>query len=780
MFGRNKNREDGNSRGRKNYGGRNREKEFDEKMKEKRKTLQIVSGRKMRDRFAWIQKGVFWHGVLFSVVITLCCAALYFFLRESGINEYRGLYLKYKTGMISDDTVYLREDLDIVDEDATKASREYAARAVSPVFAFRAEVTMKVLSRMADFVDALRHDDGDRIGEGNLRYFYGYIKENNGERAVSLAYQVIEEIMKQGLFRDNEIQELKGAGTRNIVTVNNYLDDFFEERKIRLEDGLLTDADLTGVVAKILSNYGADIELSERYIVLGLARNICEANVFYDSAQTDSRRLAAYNNAGSVVVSLKAGRPILQIDTVITERQMANLALLSGRTRVDGRDIMSVILFNLACSIIIYYIMYHIVGSDGRHFNTYLYTMLFYTACTTVTAYFLVHAAAGLKVEFLPSFIPICFLPMHMTMMSGRRTMGSISAFVMGLVSLSIPSSTYYSFFYGVMLGVVSSFVVRFFNRRIDQILQALVTVLVSIAITLLFVVIVPNQLKMEDFIYSAVVKALLGLSSSVLLMFLIPVEERLFNLPTTFRLYELFYGESDLMDRLAKVAPGTYTHSRAVADLAFSGANAIGANAGLARVAALYHDIGKLEHPNYFTENQYAGENRLIDLNPGQSVSIIRRHVSYGAELARENGLPEEIVEIIHDHHGTDVIQYFYNKAREMKDENLLNEIAIGDYSYNNAHKPSTRECGLIMLADSVEAASRSVKEPNVSKFTKLIDSIVSQKIERGQLDKCPLSMKEISTLKESFLHSLMSIHHVRISYNTKEGGKDKGSEEK
>ncbi|MBR4121633.1 MAG: HDIG domain-containing protein, partial [Spirochaetales bacterium] len=211
---------------------------------------------------------------------------------------------------------------------------------------------------------------------------------------------------------------------------------------------------------------------------------------------------------------------------------------------------------------------------------------------------------------------------------------------------------------------------------------------------------------------------------------------------------------------------PGTYSHSVAVADLAEVGAKAIGANSLLARVGGLYHDIGKIEHPEYFIENQN-GVNKHDDINPSLSVAVIKSHVKVGAEKGREAGLPIEVIKIIQNHHGNDIIAYFYNEALKFQaasSDDKGETVKASDFSYN-AEIPDFRECGIVMLADTIEAASRTVT-PNASKYAKLIDNLFLGKIERGQLDNSNLTMNDIKALSDAFVKTLVARNHSRIEY--------------
>ena len=217
----------------------------------------------------------------------------------------------------------------------------------------------------------------------------------------------------------------------------------------------------------------------------------------------------------------------------------------------------------------------------------------------------------------------------------------------------------------------------------------------------------------------------------------------------------------------MAQVAQGSYTHSRNVSELAYAAAKVVGANPLLARVGAIFHDIGKSEHPEYYIENQ-SDENKHDEIRPSLSVAIIKSHVKVGVEKGREAGLPQEVLDIIAQHHGNDVIQFFYAEA--LKDaKGRGGEVNIEDYSYNG-EIPQTKEAAVVMLADVVEAATRTVKKPTHSKYQKLIRSLIMGKIERGQLKDSGLSLTDLDRIEEVFLQQIIGRDHHRIGYPQEE----------
>ncbi len=231
----------------------------------------------------------------------------------------------------------------------------------------------------------------------------------------------------------------------------------------------------------------------------------------------------------------------------------------------------------------------------------------------------------------------------------------------------------------------------------------------------------------------------------------------------------ELAQFNHPLLRLLAEKAPGTYHHSLSMATLAEAAAAAIGANVVLARVGAYFHDVGKVVKPTYFVENQKGSRNRHDKLAPRMSSLIIAAHVKEGIALAREYRLPQEVVDFIPMHHGTTRIDYFYNKALELarssEDETKIDEIKESDYRYPGP-KPQTKETGIMMLADAIEAAVRTIEEPTPQRIEDLVDEMVRKRMLEGELDECPLTMQDIAAVKGSFLNVLVGIYHSRVKY--------------
>jgi len=270
---------------------------------------------------------------------------------------------------------------------------------------------------------------------------------------------------------------------------------------------------------------------------------------------------------------------------------------------------------------------------------------------------------------------------------------------------------------------------------------------------------------------------ALNGFVSTFIVMATLKIFEYLFGVVTNFSLLELADFNQPLLKRMILEAPGTYHHSLVVSNLAESAADAIGAHALLTRVGAYYHDIGKMLKPQYFTENQLLGGNLHDKIEPSMSRLVILNHVKEGIELAQKNKLNQAIIDFIPEHHGTSVIYYFYQKSLEASDNpDTLNE---DNFRYPGP-KPRSRETAITLLADSVEGATRALDDPNPKNIDDTVRKIVNNKFIDGQLDDCPLTLKEIDKISETFIRILTAMYHGRIKYPEKTDKKDANSNRK
>jgi putative nucleotidyltransferase with HDIG domain len=249
------------------------------------------------------------------------------------------------------------------------------------------------------------------------------------------------------------------------------------------------------------------------------------------------------------------------------------------------------------------------------------------------------------------------------------------------------------------------------------------------------------------------------GIVSGMLVLGVLPLLEYALNAATPFRLIELSDLNAPILRKLFTSAPGTYSHSIMVATLAEQACQDMGANALLARVGAYYHDIGKMDNPDYFVENQ-TNHNRHDDIAPRLSTTVLRSHLKLGIEKAKSLGLPADVINIISEHHGNSLIMWFYKKAAEQEDQ-----VNSDDFTYPG-NPPRSRESAVVMLADVTEAAVRTLRKPTVAKMEKFIQQLFDGKVEHGQLAQSELTFQDLEIIKKAFVKVLAGYYHSRIEY--------------
>lgn len=365
--------------------------------------------------------------------------------------------------------------------------------------------------------------------------------------------------------------------------------------------------------------------------------------------------------------------------------------------------------------------------------------------------------------SYLKYLIPVPIAAMLLTIFFDNRI-----AFI-GTVSLSILVGALTGNDFGMMIialftGTISTFAIRDIQAR-NWVLKGIFYIIGAYIVSITTVELLKRS-ELSDIWDMWNYGMVSGILSPILAYGLMIIFEYVFQVTTNSTLLELSDLNKPLLRELAIRAPGSYHHSIMVGNLSEAAAEAIGANALLARVASYYHDIGKMEKPEYFVENQKAGKNPHEKLTPTMSCLILINHVKRGLEIAEQYNLPPEIKKFIPEHHGTNLIRFFYQKAIENSDNGEVDE---ANYRYPGP-KPHSKESGIVMLADAVEAGSRALKDPSVSRIRSMIDAMIQERLLDAELDDCPLSIGELKQIKESFVTTLMGMFHGRIEYPKQE----------
>ena len=354
--------------------------------------------------------------------------------------------------------------------------------------------------------------------------------------------------------------------------------------------------------------------------------------------------------------------------------------------------------------------------------------------------------------------VPLCILPLTLKAFFDARLglfTHMITVLILGLI---VPDSYEYMFLQ-IIAGIVTILTVSELYKRANLFLSVVQITLVYIFAYFAFNMIKEgsiSEINYNNFIYF--------LLSGVGLLFVQPLiyaYEKIFGLISDLSLLELSDTNSKLLKELANIAPGTFHHSLNVANLAEAAANEIGANSLLIRVGALYHDIGKMKNPIYFTENQTTSVSPHDELSPKESAEVIINHRLEGIEIAKKRNLPDRIIDFIRTHHGTTTVYYFYTKQREEEDE----EVDPKDFRYPGPI-PFSKETAILMMCDSVEAASKSLKEPSTQLIDDFVEKIINKQIEEDQFINANITFKEIQSIKKILKAKLNNIYHLRIEY--------------
>jgi cyclic-di-AMP phosphodiesterase PgpH len=356
-------------------------------------------------------------------------------------------------------------------------------------------------------------------------------------------------------------------------------------------------------------------------------------------------------------------------------------------------------------------------------------------------------------------YIPYCIVPIIIRILFDTRLALNIHLLVVLIAGFFVPNSFEFAF-YEITAGMVAIYSIKNLVRR-EQFLISAVIIILTYFVSYVGISLI-REGSFVNIDWLGFVPFIVSVLLTLLAYPLIYLFEKMFALTSDITLIELTNTNAPLLREMAFSAPGTFQHSLQVANLAENAIYAIGGNALLVRAGALYHDIGKMENPLFFIENQSSGFNPHDKLPYEESAQIIIRHVSKGIEMAEKASLPEIVINFIRTHHGNTRVDYFYQSFLKNFPEKIINE---NTFRYPGPI-PFTKETGVLMLADSVEAASRSLKQPDEKSISDLVDRIVKYKLDQNQLSDSNITLKDIETIKEIFKRMLMSIYHVRIDY--------------
>ena len=703
----------------------------------------------------------------------------------------------YKSGDIAQDNIRAHQDFTVEDTETTARRRREKADAVPSVYDFNAKAENDVAQRITAAFGTMREAGRKKprnqpLSEKDRRALQEMLRIQIDEQNFALlADRAFRKELEEALldlvlpFVQREVVAAKGLlfkergrgiMLRNIASSQEIMANDFTSF-IDVQDAEIL---LRRDARTFLKNEPRDI----RKALTDMAVKLIEPTVTFNAQETSERREAAAQEVAPLLYSIQKDEIIVREGAPVTD--VALLKLNALRELKQSKNMLWALLGYFLFSFVSLMVMYRFAKNNlsdiaitritHRDFIflclILLMAFLLFKFCAAGAATF----AKGYTVIPLTSYyygFPFAFAAIVISIVLSPQ-IASLSAVLVSIFAGFLLDNNFAFFSFSFISAIVATQEVRYTKQRSAIIRAGMIVASINALLILSLHLTTGDAFKTET-IYSMAFGMLGGVLSAVLATGIIPIIEIIFNYTTDIKLLELADLNQPVLHNLLISAPGTYHHSILVGVLAEAASEAINADPLLARVCAYYHDIGKIKKPLYFVENQKGGENKHDRLTPSMSSLIITSHVKDGIEIARQHRLGRIIQDVIAQHHGTSIITYFYQKAREMQDDDQ--PVSDKDFRYPGP-KPQTKEAGIVMLADAVQATSKTLTDPSPSRIQGMVQRIINNIFVDGQLDECELALKDLHLIAESFNRILNGIFHARIDYpvhTDKEGnGKD------
>lgn len=627
---------------------------------------------------------------------------------------------------------------DTIDENATREKEEQAIANVDKQYTQKSEVKKTAEDNIKDLfeklTDVINSDNNTSSVSQNDRI--SQIKGAGGLTLTDSEYSILL-TMPKGDIADLE-QKILG------IIDNAYKKNIGEDEETELKparrsavsevEKLNLNADLIGVLGEVV----------EKQI---------NPNFFYDDEKTQQMIDEAKKNITKVTI--KQNQIIVKEGVPVTQDQLDILSDLGMLDDNKGSNYIYVYMILALFLSSILFLQYNYVSRNYKEIYNNTKKLILISVINLGSL-----ALARVVGSFSTCLIPFACAPMLLTLLLNYKISMFISILNIILIS-AVNSFDVQVIIVGIVSSLLGATLLKKMQQRNDLIYSTGYIAVVSAILTLSTGILISSNVI--EVLLKSGVAIIGGILSGILALGILPFLEGSFNEVTTLKLLELSNPNNVLLKKLLMDAPGTYHHSMLVANLAEMASEEVGANSVVTRIGAYYHDIGKTQKPYFFGENQMGGDNPHNNLNPELSAKIIISHVKDGIELAKKYNIPSVIQDIIAEHHGTTLVKYFYYTVKNNSEN--PDEVKEEDFRYSGPI-PSSKESGIIMLADSVEAAVRSIKEPNEDKIKEMVNNIINDKLSSGQLNNCNLTINDIEKIKKCFLTALNGIYHHRVEY--------------
>ena len=594
------------------------------------------------------------------------------------------------------------------------------------------------------------------------------LEKNGFSRDIeTLVCDIVTGIMDTGIVANKEIllrQADKGISLRNVEVGTENV-----ELGLKRFYGLDQAQTMVRVVADPL--FGKT-DYTVRPVVVDLAQKLLQPNITFNRSETENREKRAESEVGPSMFKIKAGEMLLREGERVSRPQLLKLKALQNQTRDENISMRSL---GVAMVIMLFIFTLYTLNLKPKNELTrdHNKNMLFLASIMTV---FLFIAKISLSVPGVLAAtmafdiketsvyfgMPIAAAAMTVCLFMGLQAALTFSIVFSALVAILFENQFDIFVFYLLSCSMASYWTKDCCERKVFIKAGTKLGLMNSLFATA--AIIYFGDFDWDDILWGWVFAFSGGLSAGIVTAGLAPLVEIIFDYTTDIKLLELANLEQPILRRLMIEAPGTYNHSVIVGTMADAVASEIGANPLLARVCGYYHDIGKIDKAQYFIENQQHGKNKHDKLAPSMSALILIGHVKNGVEMAKKYRLGKPIIDTIRQHHGTSLIEYFFEKAKNQKMD-MDATINPADYRYPGP-KPQTVEAGIVMIADMVEAASRTLDDPTPARIQGLVQRLINKIFSDGQLDNCEITLKDLHNIAKRFNQILSGIHHHRIKY--------------
>lgn len=680
-----------------------------------------------------------------------------------------------KLGAVSEREIKASEQIE--DKKATVKAQEDAAQKVQPIFTIVLMRNEIVVDQIFDRLEQLNADEvtydskvsiyRNEIPGKMMKFTDSFIRNNKSN--VNLNEKLLEELQKrvdeqQYTIPEETFYKLPKLSAAEIAEMRPVTSEIV----MRLMNDQINDAQTARARVAELVNASTLSKKAMREIVQEIARYAITPNRFFDEESTQEARDKARENTQPVYI--KKNDIVVEKGEVITQDIYDRLdALKLLKDKVSYWPQFGLFMLVLLFTLVLFMFTRQSSATNYPYHNGQL-LMLLLIFIVNIFAMKIVELAQSDEYPYIGFITPLALGSMLVTLLlDGKIAYVSTILFaVIASVVLNMGQDQIFDFRYG-FVALVVSFASMFAIHRASQrstILKAGIMVCLFGALSIMSLLMLEDQVNRQEVFYSLGFTLAGGLLTVILVIGLMPFFELTFGILSALKLVELSNPNHPLLRKLLKETPGTYHHSVMVGNLSEAAAESIGANGLLCRVGSFYHDIGKTKRPSYFIENQTNIENPHDFIEPKLSKSIIVAHARDGVDMLKDHRLPKPIRDIAEQHHGTTLLKYFYVKAlKQAEEQGIEPDFTEEDYRYPGP-KAQSKEAAIVGIADCVEAAVRSLRNPTVEHIENMIQKIIKSRLDDQQFNECDLTMKELDTIAQSLKETVIGIFHSRIEY--------------